>query len=442
LKVNDLNKVSRIALTGATFRTGNLGVTALTKGIIASIIKNHPDAEIDLIEYATESASYELNTAIGNKTIRQVNIRYSWKLYLPNNIIILILVAILLRVLPASKIKSKIASKNRYLSEINKADFIGAISGGDSFSDIYGLRRFFYVSLPQILVILLEKQLVLLPQTIGPFTGYVPRMIAKYILSQAALVYSRDYEGMNYTKNLLEEKSASNKVRFCYDVAFALEAEMPDKLDLDGMEKQIVRPLVGFNVSGLLYMGGYTKNNMFELKIDYKILVSNIIDMLINGRNARILLIPHVFGPAGEGEHDSAVFAKIYTALKEKYKDKIYLARGTYTANEIKWVIGLCDFFVGSRMHACIAAVSQGIPTVSIAYSNKFRGVMETVKMDKYVADPREMNEDNILKMIATDYDKREMIKKNIENEMPNIKKRVLRLFKEIEEELKINRGN
>ena len=38
-----------------------------------------------------------------------------------------------------------------------------------------------------------------------------------------------------------------------------------------------------------------------------------------------------------------------------------------YDQHAIKSIIGRCDFFIGSRMHACIAALSQKIPTAAVA---------------------------------------------------------------------------
>ena len=61
-----------------------------------------------------------------------------------------------------------------------------------------------------------------------------------------------------------------------------------------------------------------------------------------------------------------------------------------YDQHEIKGVIGMCDFFVGSRMHACIGALSQGIPCVGVAYSMKFRGVFESVGVADWVVDSRQ----------------------------------------------------
>ena len=48
-------------------------------------------------------------------------------------------------------------------------------------------------------------------------------------------------------------------------------------------------------------------------------------------------------------------------------------------ASEVKWCISKLDWFVGSRMHATIAALSSGVPCAAIAYSRKFRGVFATL---------------------------------------------------------------
>src|SRR3546814_17723345 len=41
-----------------------------------------------------------------------------------------------------------------------------------------------------------------------------------------------------------------------------------------------------------------------------------------------------------------------------------------------KGIIGLCEALVGARTHATIASMSQGLPTVSVAYSRKAWGIM------------------------------------------------------------------
>lgn len=55
-------------------------------------------------------------------------------------------------------------------------------------------------------------------------------------------------------------------------------------------------PLVGLNVSSLLYMGGYSRDNMFQLREDFPRLIDAIVEFIAEQLHARVLLIPHVCG--------------------------------------------------------------------------------------------------------------------------------------------------
>ena len=123
-----------------------------------------------LLDYGKERSVTRLRLKGTQLEVPLVNLRYSWKLFLPNNIVLLLLLAALARLL-RGRMRSAVIGRNRWLAAIDDADCALAVSGGDSFSDSYGLSRFFYVALPQALVAILGKRLILLPQTIGPFEG-------------------------------------------------------------------------------------------------------------------------------------------------------------------------------------------------------------------------------------------------------------------------------
>ena len=305
----------KIALLGVSFNTHNLGVGALTAGTIKAVLHQYPHAEIFLLDYGKESTTYHFEANGDTIPIRLVNMRFSKKIYLRNNIAVLILTSLLLRLIPSQKLKDELIKRNSCLSNVLEADIVAAISGGDSFSDIYGLGRLLYVALPQVLVLLLGKNLILLPQTVGPFRSQLARKIAKFIMSKAEIVYSRDYDGIGEMRKMLSSPEKSEKIRFCYDVGFVLDPVRPVNMDLqlDNLKNE-GKPVVGLNISGLLYMGGYTGNNMFGLKIDYKAFILNLIDFMIKKKNATVMLIPHVFGT--QGESDSVVCEEVYASLK------------------------------------------------------------------------------------------------------------------------------
>jgi polysaccharide pyruvyl transferase WcaK-like protein len=429
-----------VLLMGATFDTDNMGVSALIAGSIEAALHKWPDARILLLDYGKERLRFRYDSANGPVAVDLLNMRFSKKLYLRNHIAILILLAIVLRLLPV-RLRQFMFLRNMYFKEISSADVAVAISGGDSFSDIYGLGRFFYSSLPQILVQIIGKKLIFLPQTVGPFNNWLARTVAGHILKQATLVYSRDYAGLEEMEVFLNGHFDPDRFRFCYDVGFVVNPVRPGKVDIEGFAgKGGVCITVGLNVSGLLWMGGYTQNNQFALKTDYRLLVEKLIDYLIREKDARVVLIPHVFGEEKGSESDQTVCEMLYQNLKSRYANKLFSVRGKYDQSEIKYIIGLCDFFIGSRMHACIAALSQGIPTVPVAYSKKFIGVMKTIGVESYIVDPRTMKEREILHTVDRTWTERDSIRQHLKSKMPEVKARVLNLFKEIDEALGRNK--
>lgn len=409
----------RVLLLGATFATDNMGVGALASGAISLLARRYPDSQISFLDYGRQPTRSPVNVDGRSLEVPLVNLRFSWKVLLKNNIVYLLLLAALTRVL-GERFARRAARNNQWIRSIREADVAAAVSGGDSFSDIYGLGRFFYVYLPQLLVLTLGTKLVLLPQSIGPFHTGLARGLAGRLLRRAQRVYVREHAGVQELQNILGDDSAH--ARFCYDMGFILEPRRPRR-GLDEIEalKRSERLLVGVNVSGLLMMGGYDRNNAFGLQIDYLDLVERAIEFFICRKDANVVLVPHVFGD--QPESDARACVALYEALKDRYTGRLACMRVDFDQNEIKYVIGQCDFFVGARMHACIAALSQGIPAVGIAYSQKFLGVFQTVGVGNLVADPRHLSVDQMLDAIDSALRNRVSIAVGLRETMGNVKR-------------------
>ena len=282
---------------GAPLDTGNMGVSALASGTITSVRNSFPDADVFLLDYSREPASYQVQGPKGVMTVELVNIRFSKKFYLRNNIARLLATAIVARVLP-ERLRKSVLSKNPYLKSVLDADIVASIAGGDSFSDIYGLPRLLYVALPQLLALQLKKPLVLLPQTLGPFKGTVAKLIASYIMRNAAAVYSRDRTSFDEAGRLLGERR--EKLTFSHDMAFAMEPVRPEDSRLAGLPVSGTTPMVGLNVSGLLLMGGYSRNDMFGLKSNYAELIKRIVLNFANEKKVNVVLVTRPDGTLRE----------------------------------------------------------------------------------------------------------------------------------------------
>jgi polysaccharide pyruvyl transferase WcaK-like protein len=409
-------------ILGASFGTHNLGVSALAASAVASVLHAFPGARIFLLDYARNPATFQVKHSHGIADVELVNVRFSWKIFLRNNIARLIATALVLRLIPIPDLRERWIAKNPWLRRIQEADLIGSLAGGDSFSDIYGLRRFWYVSLPQLLVLALGKPLTLLPQTLGPFKGLTARTVAGFILRHAERVYTRDRESAEEVRPLLRRHAT--KLTFSYDLAFLLEPIAPVQRP-DWIDKAAGQTLVGLNVSGLLYRGGYSQKNMFGLRANYPDLVRRLIEYFIDRQHAHVVLVPHVFGSTDDLESDPAAAAEIYRELEPRYRGRLHLIDREYDQHEIKYLIGQCHFFLGSRMHACIAALSQGVPAIGLAYSKKFLGVLRTVGAEKLVIDLREENVEKIMTLTEAAYATREETRTDLLQRMPAVRKSI-----------------
>jgi len=250
-------------------------------------------------------------------------------------------------------------------------------------------------------------------------------------LKRADTVYARDRSGVEYVQELLGKHAVNGRVRFTPDMAFVLDPSAPENIDVgdvDGVrtEDSVV---VGLNISALLLHGGYSQENMFGLKINYRELICCVVDSLMEQKNVLVLLVPHVFVPDRAVEDDPGACQEMYGELEREYPGRIFLTRGQYSQNEIKYVIGLCDFFIGSRMHACIAALSQCIPTVGIAYSKKFHGVFESVGLESCVADAYRCKKDGLLSIVETAFKEREQTRIHLNKVIPEAKASILNML-------------
>jgi polysaccharide pyruvyl transferase WcaK-like protein len=272
-----------------------------------------------------------------------------------------------------------------YFAQARRADMVIDIGGGDSFADIYGGRRLRRMFVLKFLTHLAGTPLVMAPQTVGPFKKPVSKWAAKLSMHLCKIVATRDQlstkaaRDMGLTRDLIEAS----------DVALRLPFDAPTKTT--GPKK------VGINVSGLLMGGGYTGKNEFGLQMDYPGLIRDLISHFQN-LGTQVHLVPHVIVPAGRlaAEDDYSASMKLHAEFPNTI-----VAPAFETPSEAKTYIAGMDFFMGARMHACIAAFSSGVPVIPMAYSRKFAGLFGSIGYNHTVDCTSETSEAIKTKIIA-----------------------------------------
>ena len=291
---------------------------------------------------------------------------------------------------------------------IARADIVFDIGGGDSFTDIYGPKRFATIWVTKWRAVMAGKPLILSPQTIGPFETRWARTLARRIMNRADLVVTRDAPSTAF----LEELGVRTETMEATDVAMGLPYDPPAPRT-DGKVR------VGLNVSGLMFSGGYTQDNQFGLKSDYPTLIRRIVAHFAAMEDVELHLVGHVQSEGQPLEDDH----RVGVALAEEFPGTVVSPWFTSPSEAKSYIAGM-DFFMGARMHATIAAFSSGVPVIPMAYSRKFRGVFNTLGY-AHVADCKTEDADQIMARIAEGFDNRETLKAEVDEAMKGVNARL-----------------
>ena len=384
-------KSFKIGIIFADPYNGNLGVAALAYSILYILEKVSQKGGVKFKYFFIDSFNKKNDILrIGDQDVRIANCSYSM-----------------------STIKLRFWLKTLItdpLTIINLAQFkvVVDIGEGDSFSDIYGIKRFQRINNAKRHLLFLRKKLILLPQTIGPFSNTEVEQEAIKNIKKAHLVMTRDRQSYDFVKRLLPDKKLHELMDMGFYLPYVKYSQSSNKIR------------VGINVSGLLWSGGYTKNNQFQLKSDYQDIIHDIIKLFLSFEGIEISLVAHVL----------AFHERDYDHIENDYKicnelHEIYpmtnVAPAFKTPVEAKSYISSLDFFIGSRMHSCIAAFSSGIPVFPLAYSRKFNGLFgETLRYEFY-GDLVNSNSEYILEQLKSAFYKREMLKEKIAHALQTI---------------------
>lgn len=397
-----------ICVMGASLTSPNRGVAALGVSLIGLCVRAAPRARIKLL--AGHHTAEQLRISIdGNEhTVAVVNCRLSPRSKLHDHLVCIVFLSVLFRHCPS--LRPSILSSNKWIRAIADSDLVGDVRGGDSFSDIYGLTGFLQGFLMAWTVLLVKGDLVQFPQTFGPYKTPLARWLARYLLRRSSAVIARDRQSQAVARELL--RGEGKEVLLSPDVAFSLEASRPRHVVLDPPAQEMSDiAIVGLNVNGLMYNGGYTRKNMFGLTLDYASFLTSLAIAILRESTGELWLIPHTFASAGHVESDPEACRKLKVSLPLELQARVRIVDAEYDAHEIKGVIGLCDFFIGSRMHSCIAALSQGVPCVGVAYSMKFHGVFESVGMEDWVVDGRKASNQEAVNRVLALYRDRDSVR-------------------------------
>lgn len=389
-----------IGLLGLTFNSGNKGCEALTYSFMEILNNIYQEREtcVEVIVFLP----YYFKTVVKTKLLQMLNIST-------------VPCAAEYKHLKIKKAFYKIdADKKPILgNEIKRCDCVVDFTAGDSFTDLYGRERFEIRTNIKRQVEELGIPLILGSQTVGPFKSISAQETARLVIEECREVFVRDQQSADCVENLTQRKPVLTT-----DIAFELPFIRKTKIE-DCFN-------IGLNVSGLLWNGGYTKNNQFGLSVDYKKYCISLIEELLKDRNNRIYIVLHAFNQNLDYvDNDYAAAVE----LKKIFPD-IIISPLFKTPMEAKGFISGLDILIGARMHATIAAMSAQIPVVPFSYSRKFEGLYESLNYS-YMIKGTKQNTQEALDLTLQYVANIELLKSGVYESAKIIKKQRDILYKE-----------
>lgn len=250
-------------------------------------------------------------------------------------------------------------------SDIASCDAMLVI-GGDNITLDYGIESLlWHVRFAQHAQ-RLGKKVMVWGASIGPFSSepVVEKFVGNFLRSLDCVTV-RETISQNYLTGI----GVSENVALVADGAFVMT---PETLDMAAFwPKHSADGVLGFNISPLIQKFRPAGESRRVLQQE----VADFLKDVLDTSSVSILLLPHVDPLDGVSENSDSHYMREILTMTGSYAGRIGIAPANLNAAQLKYVLSQCRYFMGARTHATIGALSCLVPTVSIAYSIKAKGL-------------------------------------------------------------------
>jgi len=315
----------------------------------------------------------------------------------------------------------------RKLSGYRRADVVLDFNGDIFPSDIHPVKVAVH-ALEMAAIRKLGIPVVEFVSSPGPFNTYFRRAVSKFMYNRLNVMVNRE----DVSSELVKQLGVDPPVISAACPAFLLETAPAEKAKAFLAAENVdagARPLIGMTLCGYNLPSQRTWGHLSSFK-DLEIYVPAL-KWLLDELKANVFLLPHVYrrNPytiAGEfiNGPDYDISGKLYEMVEgDKYGGRFKVIQGKYSSSEAKAIIGQCDMFISGRIHAAVAAMSQCVPTVVIAYGHKHRGFARVVGQEENVFQGTDA--EGLMKLAQKVWQDRQEVRKTLQANQPRMKELV-----------------
>ena len=303
----------------------------------------------------------------------------------------------LMMIFPKKMVKLFLRREERKsLDEILSCDVCFS-KGGSVFTDYDSRRGQLALERSCRLYALLHKfecKYYILGQSFGPVQNGKGARLVNRVIKNAQHVYLREKLCVNQYPHL---NLTNANVSFSNDAGFLLEQLeiIPSPIDLNYLN-------IGMTVRGM--------DNQTDNYID---LIVKMISYLVIDKKFMVHIFQQVAMP---DEPDNNMAEHIIKMLPKKVGTNVIYHTKDYLPQELCWLYGQMDAFIGTRLHSTIFAMSAGTPSLGLVYhGTKTQGIFENIGVPELVV-KEPISYDELKDRFEYLWNNREKLKKTITN--------------------------
>lgn len=223
-------------------------------------------------------------------------------------------------------------------------------AAGFAYSDQWGTRKVQRLASASERWAAQGTRLVLLPQAFGPFNEPQGAAAIRRAVVNARLVFARDAESHAY---LAAAGAEMTRVRIAPDFTNLLPGTPMERVGNRYYDRVCIVP----NARMLDKAGDESARNYWQLLVT--------VVMRLNAQG----LDPYFLIHEGKPDRDIAERVCRETGLELEIVDEA-------DPQQCKWLLGRAAWVLGSRYHALVSALCQGVPVLALGWSHKYRALM------------------------------------------------------------------
>jgi colanic acid/amylovoran biosynthesis protein len=279
-------------------------------------------------------------------------------------------------------------NKKRLIQTLRRSDLVLSCGGGYfySYRRILPGTTFWQNVIHARLATYLNKPLIFLPQSFGPFGSASAQKGVKRLLEKRNVlkVLAREEVSHRLLYRMLS-KDQHSKIALCPDMAFYLEGN----IDLDAIEGQpseLPWPILAMNLREWTFPEAGDLASRRSQRQEYLDTLCIVARFFLQRYRGSVMVVPQALGP-DPTEDDRGICLEFCRRLRERIPaDGVVLFRNPATSSLTGFMelLSQATLLIGARLHSCILAFLAGVPAISLGYQHKSQGTLDMLGLGRF----------------------------------------------------------